>query len=120
MLGTYGYRSRIACGMMGVGYNLLGTVISMFSIYAVLCFSELIGSISVLDFIGRKSIVFYFFSGVMPAFWGTVAMKLFLEVNEFITLAVTTAAFVSSAVIVWFIERFTPYLLDFRIISRKN
>ena len=120
MLMTYGYRSSLMFGSMGVGYNMAGTLVCIFAIVVVQFISEIIGRNRILEYIGRRSIVFYFFSGVMPALWGTLMLKLIPEPGDLSLFLVTTVSLVASPSLPWFIDRFLPFLTDLRNLSVKK
>lgn len=120
MLLTYDHRSSLMFGSMGVGYNVAGTLICIFAIVVVQLISEIIGRNRILEYIGRRSIVFYFFSGVMPALWGTLMLKLIPTPGDMSLFLVTIISLVASASLTWFIERFLPFLTDLRKLSSKK
>lgn len=117
---TFSHRHSLMYGSMGVGYNFWGTMICLLSIVSMVFVSEFLGQRRLLEFIGRKSIAFYFFSGVMPALFGTIALKVFPQVNNAVALLVTSLALSISAFTTWVIDRYMPFLFDLRIIFKKK
>ncbi len=123
--------SLIGCVYIGIltlsfyGYNIkflgLGGKITVLGFVEILCGITLITAlckhlprIKALEFIGRNSILFYFFCGVFPAAVGALAHKFFPDTNYFITILVTIVALSLGWLTTKFIVRFLPFLTDFR------
>lgn len=67
-----------------------------------------------LTYIGKNSIVFYFFSGAYPALMGTIAQRLFTERNYLIVLTITLVSIVMGTVTTYIVNRYVPFMVDLR------
>lgn len=103
-----------------VGIDLLGMIVVLVGCAWVIWLVRKLPQISFLSFIGRNSIVYYFFSGVFPASIGLVFSKLFPEKNYLITSAVILLSLVASTIVVVLLNRYIPWMLDFRRLKKNN
>lgn len=71
-----------------------------------------------MSFIGRNSIVFYFFSGVFPAFVGMVARRCVPDCNYAITVSVAALSLTLAWIATVVIERYLPFIIDIRKLKR--
>lgn len=99
--------------------NIMGGLIIAAGITLITTVCHKIKDNRILSFIGRNSIIFYFFSGAFPAFIGMVAQRFFPEQIYAITIFV---AFLS-IVLAWFaamvINKYFPCLIDLRKLWHK-
>lgn len=82
---TWKLHSIKAIGLGGI-CNFTGFVSMISGIGLLVLLAKQLRYYKWLEFIGRNSIVFYFFSGVMPALWGTIVNCFILEKTYIITL----------------------------------
>ena len=106
---------------MGLGgkCNLFGFMAMLSSTLLLIKLAERLKQQKWLEYIGRNSIVFYFFSGVYPAVVGAVAYKFIPEGHYVVTAIVATMAVLLGVVTTYIINRFMPFLLDFRLLNRQ-
>ena len=73
-----------------------------------------------LEFIGKNSIVFYFFSGVIPAACGTMINRIGFEKNYIFTLMVAALSIAISYVLAKAMEKYVPFLTDLRKLNANS
>nr|WP_297411188.1 acyltransferase family protein [uncultured Alistipes sp.] len=111
----------------GVGFQLMGLggrcdlpgaiwIASGIALIIALC--RYIEHNRFLSFIGQNSIVFYFFSGVFPAFIGMVARRIFSDGNYIVTITVAALSIALAWIATMIINRYLPFLIDIRNIKR--
>ncbi len=107
----YGFVSGDACyAMMSVNFNLAGIAVTLAGTAFVFMIScRIVRRIRFLQFIGNNSIVFYFFSGVIPAMLSSIAT---LRGTGVIVLSIISVAF--GATVTWFIVKYMPFMTDLR------
>lgn len=94
--------------------SLWGYITIICSIMLMIVVSRLLPKIKWLEYIGRNSIIFYFFSGVMPALFSNIFSR-FVPYNSYaFTLTITCISLLASAGVSVIIQRHFPYLTDFR------
>lgn len=98
-------------------FNVLGGVAMVCGVLLVTAFCKKMSNCSALQWIGRNSIVFYFFSGAYPAFVGTVCSRLFPNMGWAMALPVTAASVALGAVTTYAVMRYVPFLVDLRRVS---
>ena len=99
----------------GVKFDCIGVAVMCLGIWSVIRISKWIPENRVLSYIGRHSIVFYFLSGVLPAFWGTVLKRVFHSSPNYGIVVLSLAfSLISAAVCSWVIYRFLPFMVDIR------
>lgn len=108
----------LRCGMLSVNVNAAGFAVSLLGIALIVGISKFLPDNNFLNYIGRHSIVFYFFSGVYPAAFGAVAQRIFEAPAYWIVLLVWLMAFICGAATTWFIDRYLPFLLDLRKLKK--
>ena len=72
----------------------------------------------IMSFIGRNSIVFYFFSGVFPAFVGMVARRYIPDCHYAVTITVASLSLTLAWLAAVIIERYLPFIIDIRKLKR--
>ncbi len=126
--------SIIYFALLYIGYNYeplklmgLSARVNTFGFMTIVCgismivyVSKKINNLNVLEFIGRNSIVFYFFSGVTPAAIGKLANILFEEKPYIITVIVTVLSITTSYFITLIINRYFKWMTDIRLLQSKN
>lgn len=112
---------KVQCNVAGVQFDLPGVIVMCFGILSVIRLSKWLPGNRWLAYVGRHSIVFYFLSGVFPAFWGAVLKKVFHGAPNYgIVLLSIIASLLSAAACSWVIYRFLPFMVDIRKLSFKK
>lgn len=106
--------------VMGLGgrCDIIGGFLILAGITLVIAVCRVTKDNTILRYIGQNSILFYFLSGVFPAFVGALAKAAFPHHNYLITVAVAIISVSLAWTVSLFINRFAPFLVDFRKISR--
>lgn len=104
--------------LMSVNVNLFGFLLSLFGIFSVIIIAQILPNFKFLQFIGENSIVFYFFSGVLPASFASLFNKLNLGYNPFWWVAFLSI--ISGFLISIFIVRYLSFLTDLRKLKISN
>jgi hypothetical protein len=73
-----------------------------------------------LTFIGKNSIGFYFMSGALPIIFSLVAHKLVVGSYAWLLLMVWLSCLVVAYIAVLLINRWLPWLWDFRLLRKKK
>ncbi len=100
--------------------NALGFMTIVCGISLIVYVSKKINNLNVLEFIGRNSIVFYFFSGVAPAAIGKLAGMFFEERYYIITVIVAGLSITTCYFITLIINRYFKWMTDIRLLQSKN
>ena len=112
---------KVQCNVAGVQFDLPGVIVMCFGILSVIRLSKWLPGNRWLAYVGRHSIVFYFLSGVFPAFWGAVLKKVFHGAPNYgIVLLSIIASLLSAAACSWVIYRFLPFMVDIRKLPYKK
>ena len=112
------WRSQSLAVMVPFQVDFWGLVVVFCSIISLVALARVLPPLTWLRFVGRNSIVFYFFSGVMPAMWSTVLRLCFPGLQCYGgTLLVLVLSLALSAVLCMVINRYFPFLLDARKLS---
>ena len=108
--------------MIGLGgqINTIGLMTLVCGIVVVTTLSKRIKATAWLTWIGRNSIVFYFFSGVFPAMVSAVMLRLCPWKAYPVALAVTIIAITLGALTTYMVNRFAPFLVDIRKIHDQQ
>lgn len=115
---TWELHSIKVIGLGGV-CNFIGFISMICGIGLLVLLAKQLRYYKWLEFIGRNSIVFYFFSGVMPALWGTVANRFILEKSYMVTFIVATISVLCSYCLTWIIVKYLPFFTDLRKLKSK-
>ena len=103
----------------GSNCNLMGIVCVLCSIALLTALCRCLRPNEWLVYIGRNSLVFYFFSGVYPAMVASVIRRLPFMVSGYAgVILVTFVSFLMGYATVFFINRYFSFLLDLRILKR--
>ncbi len=104
--------------MLGVGgrCDLPGFFIILCGILFIVYATKKLQSYSLLNFIGKNSLVFYFLSGCLPAAFGSIIGKLCPNGSYSVVILVSLLSAASACGITWFIARFMPFLTDLRLL----
>ena len=100
--------------------NIAGLLIMLVSFVLIIALSKSFTPTLLIKYIGRKSIVLYFFSGVFPAFIGHIAKHFFPIPHYAITIVVAIISFALGLLTTWVINNYFPFLTDFRKIGNQS
>ena len=108
--------------MMGLGgqCDIIGGLVIAAGITLITSVCHKIKDNRILSFIGRNSIIFYFLSGVFPAFIGMVAQRCFPERIYSITILVAFFSLVLAWFVTIVINKHFPFLIDMRKLWKKR
>lgn len=84
------------------------------SIICIIALSHLLPQAKWLEYIGKNSLIFYFFSGTMLALFGSITSLLAPDTSYILTLTVTSIALLAATGINQVIQRHFPYLTNLR------
>lgn len=99
--------------------NIFGFIEIFLGISLIVFIAKKMHGILWIEFIGRNSIIFYFFSGVLPAAVGSIAKRLPISKNYGITILVTVLSVTIGYCITYIVVRFMPFLMDLRKLKSK-
>lgn len=99
--------------------NLLGVCISTLGIVVLIEVCKRIRKANALEFIGKNSMGFYFFSGGVPVVCSMVANKVFPKTTSVGLIIVFAVSVSISFVAVWIISKYMPFLYDIRKIRKQ-
>ncbi len=100
--------------LMSMNINIYGFITIFLGIMFILGISKLIPQNRILNYIGKNSIVFYFFSGMIPAIVGKLFQQIFPNKLYVITLLVASVSIALGMIAVWIINKYLPFLIDLR------
>jgi hypothetical protein len=100
--------------------NVPGICISTLGILLLIGLCRKLGNSRLLTFIGRNSVVFYFFSGGLPVVLSMLAGKLLPNAAPLGFFLVFLFSLLLAFLGAWFIGRFLPFLLDLRLLRKKR
>ena len=106
--------------MMGLGgqCNIKGGLLIWAGVSLIVAVCHKVKGNLIMSFIGRNSIVFYFLSGVFPAFVGMVARRYIPDCHYAVTIAVATLSLTLAWIAAVIIERYLPFIIDIRKLKR--
>ncbi len=96
---------------------LINGIISILGIAFITGLCKLLPPVNILGFIGKNSIILYFFSGVMPAMTGLLFKCIIPEARYIVTLLVMALSVTLGLVCVLIINKYMPFLIDLRKLS---
>lgn len=111
----------INCAVMNANSSVIGYVLGIWSSLLIIYLTKTIKENSLLNYIGRNSITFYFLCGLFPALFAGILKRILPEnfhisfAIVFIVLGAVSFAFLSS----FLLNKFFPFLLDCRKIPVK-
>lgn len=98
-----------------------GVTVVFCSLVCLVALARVLPSLRWIRFVGRNSIVFYFFSGVMPAMWSTVFRMCFPGWGCYGgTLLVVALSLALGTALCVVINRYFPFLLDVRKLGKRS
>lgn len=119
---AWAYLEGYTLKMMGLGgqLNSMGALAMCCGVAAVAAVCKHTRPMVWLTWIGRNSIVFYFFSGVFPAMVSTVMLR-FCPIQAYpLALVTTSVAILLGTMTTCIVNRFAPFMIDLRKIVIKN
>ena len=107
---------------LGVGgrCNLAGFVAMCCSILLLVMLAKRIRPCKWLEYVGKNSIVFYFFSGVYPAAVGAAVARMVPDGRYGMTMMVATISILLGAATTYAVNRYAPFMLDLRMLYKKS
>ena len=108
---------EVKCGNILLNYNIVGTVMTILGILTVVLIAQIIPAYSWLLYIGRNSLVYYFFCGLLPAAFSVLATNIFGGQQMWVPLILCITCMLVATVFVYIINRWLPWLLDIRKIK---
>lgn len=103
------------CTLMSASCDLPGIVIAVSACYGIIFVASYLPKNIISDFIGRNSIVYYFFCNAIPAAVSVGVIRLFKIGGTWYTVwFVTIISLLISSGLVYLIRNFMPFLLDIR------
>lgn len=102
------------CIVMDMDINMFGIIVSILGIISIVGIAKLLPVQKYVAYIGKNSIVYYFFSGVFPAAIGSACLEISIGRMHIVTLCVAIISLLISTFIVWGINTYFPFLLDLR------
>lgn len=104
--------------VMSMQFNIQGLLISFVGISVLITICKQLPKLSHLEYIGKNSIVFYFFSGAFPAFIGLIFQKIFPDKLYIITLTVALLSICLGYLMTYIVINYFPWLTDFRKLKK--
>lgn len=104
--------------LMDMTFNFQGLIISILGIVVITIICKQLPQLKLLEFIGKHSIVFYFFSGALPASIGFVFQKIFPDRLYIITLIVALLSICVGYLMTYIVVNFLPWLTDLRKLKK--
>lgn len=104
--------------VMSMTFNVQGFLISLIGITVLITICKHLPKLSHLEYIGKNSIVFYFFSGTFPAFIGLIFQKIFPDRLYIITFTVALLSICAGYLMTYIVVNFLPWLTDFRKLKK--
>ena len=104
--------------MMSMKYNIQGLLISILGITVIVLICKQLPQLKVLEYIGKNSIVFYFFSGALPASIGLFFQRLFPDKLYIVTLTVALLSICAGYFMTYIVVNFFPWLTDLRKLKK--
>lgn len=77
-------------------------------------------TVSFLTFVGQYSLCFYFLSGALPMIVSMVAKHFFPTDNIIVLMLVFALCLLVSTFVTYLLNRYLPFVFDFRKIKTKN
>ena len=106
----------VACLGLSGRCNLIGFLTSIATTFVLIEITKRIKANKAMNFIGKNSILFYFFSGATPATFAALSTK--FNINGEISLIMTLIfSLTSSYAITYIIVKHFPFLTDIRLIN---
>lgn len=105
-------------GLSGI-CNFWGICVTICGVALIVAVAKKIHESDWLVFIGRNSIILYFFSGVLPALWASIIKRVVVSDYYGMAVVIMLLSMISGYCITWGIVRYLPFLIDLRKIKNK-
>lgn len=105
--------------VMSMNFNFGGLFITLLGITFIVILCKYLPNFKVLSYIGRHSIVFYFFSGMLPASIGLIFQKIFPDRFYIITILVAIFSICIGLLLTYIINKYIPWLTDIRKLKKQ-
>ena len=103
----------------GSNCDLIGMVCVLCGITLLTAFCRWLRPMEWLVYIGRNSLVFYFFSGVYPALVSAVLHHIHLpDIGYVMVILVMVVSILMGCLTVYMVNRYVPFMLDLRRLKR--
>lgn len=99
-------------------FNISGLIVSILGITSIIIVCKQLPKFKIIEYIGKNSIIFYFFSGALPASIGLVFQKMFPEKTYLITLTVALLSISIGYLLTYVIVNYLSWLTDFRKLKK--
>ncbi len=105
---------------MGLGgkCSALGFIELIIGILLIIKACKYIKHAKLLEFIGQNSIIFYFFSGFLPAVFSVIAHKASFPITYISSLLIALISISFGILITFIINQYLSFLIDFRQLSK--
>ena len=114
----------IALKLFGIGRNdnvdAVGLVCVLCGICLITALCKWMRPVQWLSYIGRNSILFYFFSGVWPAAFSVLARRFLPDMGYFQVLIVAVVSVLAGIATTYLVNRYAPFLTDLRKLKRSE
>lgn len=118
---SYTWESQnLKCLGLGGICNIPGFFCIICGISILLLIAKQLNSIKWISFIGRNSIVFYFFSGMYPAVLGVTAQRIFSGKSYLVTIVVAIVAVILGAITTYVVNKYLAFMTDLRKLYGKR
>lgn len=112
------FHSEIRTALDWQVLNILGFAVSIIGILSLKEIVDHISSYRIINYIGHHSIGFYFFCGSIVNVIAIIGRRV-LPYNYVSILVIAFSAYLVSLLLVWLINKYLPFLYDFRLIKSR-
>lgn len=108
--------------MMGLSasLNLWGFICLMAGITLIVVVAKRMRAIRWLEYIGKNSIVFYFFSGVFPAVFGWIVQRIMSNTGYTKAIITTIFSTLLAYLITCLLNKYAPFVIDLRKLKHEK
>lgn len=110
----------VKCIITNGTINGLGIVMMLVSTWILVFICKHIPEIRLITYVGRHSIGFYFFCGAIPNILAMLLSRFGLASSITTTLICSLLSIVFACPIVYLVNRYFPFVFDFRLIRKHN
>lgn len=116
---VYSYGNKLICDVSTLHVSPLGAPMALLSSILVINICKRIPDNSVMNFIGKHSLVFYMLSGGLPNIVAILLRGLGIPYGLKIVFATVLSLLLATG-ITWFVNKYIPFLVDLRNLKRKK
>lgn len=113
------FKTLISVSINVASLNVFGFVASMMGIYLLIEISKRLPATSWVDYVGRHTLVLYFFSGAIPNVLSIVFSQL-LPCNLVAYFLISFLSFILALFITYFINHYLEFLVDLRYLLHRQ